>query len=50
MAEPIVYTIDDLKLRLAELFIECNARAKREDELARQIADLTARLAAKEAT
>lgn len=44
MAAPVVYTSDDLKCRLAELFIECKVRAAREDELTAEIERLRAEL------
>lgn len=43
MAEPVSYTVDDLRLKLADAFMECSARAKREDDLVALVKQLQGR-------
>ena len=38
MAQLITYTVEDLKMKMSELLMECAGRAKREDLLISQIA------------
>ena len=45
MATPVNYTGHDLKIKLAELLIECSVRAQREDALRQTIADRDAEIA-----
>lgn len=40
MADPVNYTADDLKRELGVLFMECRARASREDQLMARIRQL----------
>ena len=47
MAEPIQYTIQDMKDEIASLYLEVKARARREDELVVRIKQLEAQLAPK---
>ena len=44
MATPVNYTGDDLKIKLAELLIECSVRAQREDAYVRTIAERDAEI------
>lgn len=46
MAQPVTYSVDLLKIKIAELLIECNERSKREDSMAAEIQQLKVRLAA----
>ena len=49
MAEPVEYNTNDLKLKLAELFVECSVRANREDVLVAAIQERDGKIAQLEA-